>query len=279
MTLAVREQGPPDAPTVLLVHGYPDTAAVWDEVVELLSERFHTVVYDVRGSGASSSPRGSRNYRLDRLLGDMERVIETTSTNGRVHLVGHDWGSMQGWAAVTGGLAGRIASFTSISGPCLEHVGAWVRYRLRHPSPRHLRQLLGQLRRSWYMGAGLPPGVAPLAWRLGLARAWPRVLARLDGISPRPGHPAPTLLADASRGVAIYRANILRRLRSPARTTDVPVQLIVPTRDAFVSPELHADVERWVSRLRRREIDAGHWVIRSHPRQVATWVAEHVEAT
>ncbi|MFC7612955.1 alpha/beta fold hydrolase [Actinokineospora soli] len=57
--LAVFEQGDPAAPTVLLVHGYPDTHRMWDGVAARLAEDYHVVRYDVRGAGASSAPAGA----------------------------------------------------------------------------------------------------------------------------------------------------------------------------------------------------------------------------
>src|SRR4029077_15135298 len=55
--LAVREAGDPSRPIVVLVHGYPDTSALWQPVFERLEPRYHVVTYDVRGAGASSTPR------------------------------------------------------------------------------------------------------------------------------------------------------------------------------------------------------------------------------
>lgn len=117
--LAVREEGAPENPTVVLLHGYPDTGAVWDEVTERLRHRFHVVTYDVRGAGDSTVPGDEAAYALPELVGDLHAVIDAVSPARPVHLVGHDWGSIQGWDAVTSSaLDGRIASFTSISGPC-----------------------------------------------------------------------------------------------------------------------------------------------------------------
>ena len=69
--LAVRERGESDRPTVLLLHGFPDTGRVWDEVAEHLAERFHVVTYDVRGAGASTALEGPENYRMEFLLEDL----------------------------------------------------------------------------------------------------------------------------------------------------------------------------------------------------------------
>src|ERR1044072_9093249 len=66
-TLAVFERGDPGDPTVLLVHGYPDTHRLWDGVADRLAERFHVVTYDTRGTGASTGPKGMAGYRTERL--------------------------------------------------------------------------------------------------------------------------------------------------------------------------------------------------------------------
>jgi hypothetical protein len=59
-------------------------------------------------------------------------------------------------------------------------------------------------------------------------------------------------------GVQLYRANMLPALGSPgARTTDVPVQVLAPQRDPFVSAPLQTDIGRWVPDLAVRVVPAG----------------------
>ena len=276
VTLAVYEWGDPDSPTVVLIHGYPDTAAVWDLVADRLQGRYHVVAYDVRGAGASTP--GRDGYQLDRLLADLVAVIDATSGGRPVHLVGHDWGSIQGWEAATSeDIAGRVASFTSMSGPSLDHVGWWVRRR-RRPSPRALRQLAGQTSRSWYMYLFHLPVLPELVWRAG-ARVWPAALRRIEGIPPAEGHPAPTLADDAVRGLELYRDNIRQRTLHPRKAyARVPVQLIVATRDRYASPALFEDLDEWVPDLWRRSIPAGHWgTLRRHPDVIARWIGEFVD--
>ncbi|MBO0842513.1 MAG: alpha/beta fold hydrolase, partial [Nocardioides sp.] len=76
LTLAVYEQGPRKAPTVVLVHGYPDNHTVWDAVASTLAERFHVVAYDVRGTGRSGVPDSTAGYRLTQLSADFKSVID-----------------------------------------------------------------------------------------------------------------------------------------------------------------------------------------------------------
>ncbi|GAA0939766.1 SDR family oxidoreductase [Actinocorallia libanotica] len=259
--LAVYEQGDPNLPTVLLVHGYPDTHQVWDDVAASLAADHHVVRYDVRGAGASGRPAERRDYRLELLAADLFAVADAVSPDRPVHVVAHDWGSIQSWEAVTRpDAARRIASYTSISGPCLDHVGHWIRRRLTRPAPRSVRQLLGQLAHSWYIVAFHLPAIAPATWRHGLAARWGTVLRVVEGVSPRPGHPQPTLADDAVRGIDLYRANMLPRLLRPRlRPTTVPVQLIGLQQDHYVSGALAEDLDRWVPDLRRRTLRATHW--------------------
>ncbi|WP_019631282.1 alpha/beta fold hydrolase [Actinomadura atramentaria] len=277
--LAIREYdgaGAPGAPTIVLVHGYPDDQDVWTPVAARLAERFRVVTYDVRGAGGSTRPRRTREYAMEHLAADLRAVADAVSPDRPVHLVGHDWGSVQGWGALTGGaLTGRVASFTSISGPCIEHFGQWVRDRLRRPTPRHVRDLAGQFARSWYLIVGAVPGVAQLVWRLGGTRLFPVLVERTEGVS-RPDRPG--FRKDALSGVKLYKANAVRFLRPGwTCTTNVPVQVIAPTRDRFVSPRQSLALAPYADRLWRRELDAGHWgAVLAEPERVADWVAEFV---
>ena len=62
--IAVYEEGNPDGPTVVLVHGWPDSHVLWDGVAPLLADRFRIVRYDNRGVGRSSVPKSASEYRM-----------------------------------------------------------------------------------------------------------------------------------------------------------------------------------------------------------------------
>jgi pimeloyl-ACP methyl ester carboxylesterase len=276
--LAVTELGDPGRPTVLLVHGFPDTCAVWAPVAQLLATSgFHVVAYDVRGAGDSGVPDTQSDYALPVLIEDMAAVITEVSPDSPVHLVGHDWGSIQGWEAVTSArLAGRIASFTSISGPPLEHAALWAR---RHRTRRldDLRKAMRQATHSWYIAAFHLP-LLPALVTSGV-----RAHRCLSDALRRPGPAASGPRARSTRGydfahgLELYRANVRQRFRHPtARYTETPVQIIVPMADRYVTPPLLDGLENWASMVWRRESDAGHWIIRTHPDDVATWVREVV---
>ncbi|SED19887.1 NADP-dependent 3-hydroxy acid dehydrogenase YdfG [Streptomyces misionensis] len=277
--LSVAELGDPRQPTVVLVHGYPDNKEVWSEIAPRLADRFHVVLYDVRGHGRSTAPKPLRGgFTLAKLTDDFLAVVDEVSPDRPVHLVGHDWGSVQSWEFVTvARTEGRIASFTSVSGPSLDHFGHWINDRLRRPTPRRVGQLLGQGAKSWYVGMLHTPALPELAWRGPLGKRWPRILEKTEQVSGG-DYPTPSLSSDAAHGAWLYRDNVRARLRRPRPDAHAhaPVQLIVPEGDAFLSARLYDDLERWVPRLTRRTIAAKHWVPRTRPDQLTAWIEEFV---
>jgi NAD(P)-dependent dehydrogenase (short-subunit alcohol dehydrogenase family)/pimeloyl-ACP methyl ester carboxylesterase len=279
--LCVAELGDDRQPTVVLVHGYPDSKEVWSEVAVRLADRFHVVLYDVRGHGRSTAPRPLRGgFTLEKLTDDFLAVADAVSPDEPVHLVGHDWGSVQSWEFVTvGRTEGRIASFTSMSGPSLDHFGHWIKRRLTRPTPRRIGQLLGQGAKSWYVYMLHTPVLPELAWRGPLGKRWPKILQRVEKV-PADGYPTPSLPSDAAHGAWLYRDNVRPRLGRPREDAyaHAPVQLITPLGDAFLSERLYDDVETWAPRLVRRTLPAKHWVPRTRPDQLAAWISEFVTA-
>ncbi|MFF4399904.1 SDR family oxidoreductase [Streptomyces sp. NPDC001480] len=277
--LCVVELGDPERPTVVLVHGYPDSKEVWSEVAVRLADRFHVVLYDVRGHGRSTAPRPLRGgFTLAKLTDDFLAVADAVSPDRPVHLVGHDWGSVQSWEFVTvERTKGRIASFTSMSGPSLDHFGHWINARVKRPTPRRVGQVLGQGARSWYVYLLHTPALPELAWRGPLAKQWPKVLRRVEKL-PGDDYPTGSLPVDAAHGAWLYRDNVRFRLRRPRPDAyaHAPVQLVTPLEDVFLSERLYDDLEQWVPRLTRRTLPAGHWIPRTRPDQLAAWIGEFV---
>ncbi|MFE9836059.1 SDR family oxidoreductase [Streptomyces sp. NPDC005551] len=279
--LCVAELGDESRPTVVLVHGYPDSKEVWSKVAARLAERFHVVLYDVRGHGGSTAPQPLRGgFTLEKLTDDFLAVVDAVSPGRPVHLVGHDWGSVQSWEFVTvARTEGRIASFTSMSGPSLDHFGHWLKQRTKRPTPRGVGQLLGQGAKSWYVYLLHTPVLPELAWRGPLGKRWPKILQRAEKI-PADGYPTPSLPTDAAHGAWLYRDNVRARLSRPREDAyaHAPVQLITPLGDAFLSERLYDGLEKWAPRLVRRTLPAKHWIPRTRPDQLAAWITEFVQA-
>ena len=275
VSLAVTRSGDPGRPAIVLVHGYPDTKEVWAPVMERLARRFDVIAYDVRGAGASSTPRGPAAYGLERLADDFEAVCAALAPGRAVHLVGHDWGGIQGWEFATAArFAGRIASFTSIAGPALGHAIRAGRSAVRAGDPL---RALDRARRSWYIVPLCLPGGPTVMWRLMLGGGrWRRWLQWVERLPVDDAYPAPTVRADALHGANLYRRNIPHRLvrRIPLTPAHAPVQLIVPTGDRFISPTYYDAAARVAPSLCRREVPGSHWAPRAEPDLIAGWIAQ-----
>lgn len=271
--LSLQVSGPEDGPVVVLVHGYPDNRRVWDRVVDDLEGDHRVATYDVRGAGESTTPDSRAGYKMGRLVDDLVAVLEQVAPDGRpVHLVGHDWGSVQLWGAVMrestdARLRGRLASFTSISGPGLDLFGHFLRSGVRQ---RRFGAVGRQLLHSWYAAAFQLPLVPELVF----ARLGGRIRAALERSEQTRHWSDDTFRTDARHGLNLYRAN---RMSFRRTTTSVPVQLIVPTKDAYLTPALYDDIETFAPDLRRLDVVAKHWIVQTQPGLVADAVRAFVE--
>jgi haloacetate dehalogenase len=82
-------------PAVLLLHGYPQTHAMWHKVAPALARDYTVVCADLRGYGDSSKPKGRpdhANYSKRAMAKDMAEVM-TRLGHRKFHLVGHDRGA------------------------------------------------------------------------------------------------------------------------------------------------------------------------------------------
>ncbi|MFE1271053.1 alpha/beta fold hydrolase [Streptomyces sp. NPDC058757] len=248
-----------EGPVVLLLHGFPDSHALWRHQVPALNAAgFRTVAPTLRGFGGSDRPEGGPEaYHPGRHVGDLLELLAGLDVD-RFHLVGHDWGSgiAQGLASV---VPDRVRSLSLLS------VG-------------HLASILAagweQKQRSWYM----------LLFQLaGVAEEW---LARDDFAQLREmlaGHPdaesvigplrAPGALTAA---LNVYRAGLPPEVQfgppPPAAPLpeSLPVMGVWSTGDRFLTERsmsgTHAHV-RGPWRYERLE-DTGHWIPLESPERL-----------
>lgn len=275
--IATYEQGNPDGPPLVLAHGWPDSHVLWDGVVPLLGDRFRIIRFDNRGAGASSVPKPVAAYRMERFADDLEAVIGALSPGEPVHVLAHDWGSVATWEYLTRpGADDRIASFTSVSGPSTDHYKAAIWTDLARPyRPVRFARALDRLLRLTYMFPLSVPGLSPA-----VIRAWFRSgKALTDGVPADQRFRGETFAADGANSLKIYRAMTSRNPREYRNDhyVSVAVQLIVNTKDPVVRPHGLDEVSRWVPRLWRRDIRAGHWAPLSHPQVLAQSVHELVD--
>jgi NAD(P)-dependent dehydrogenase (short-subunit alcohol dehydrogenase family)/pimeloyl-ACP methyl ester carboxylesterase len=281
--IAVYEEGNPEGPTVVLVHGFPDSHVLWDGVVPLLAERFRILRYDNRGVGLSSVPKPVSAYTMDRFADDFAAVTSELSPGRPVHVLAHDWGSVGVWEYLSRpGASDRVASFTSVSGLSQDHLVDYVFSGLRRPwRPRTFVRAISQALRLTYMVLFSIPVLAPLLLRVALSSAAIR-RNMVDNIPDDQIHHSDTLASDAAHSVKTYPANYFRSFSKRRRggaiqVVEVPVQLIVNIEDPYVRPYGYDATACWVPRLWRRDIKAGHFSPMSHPQVMAAAVHDFAD--
>ena len=76
MTIAYREAGNPENPTVLLLHGFPTSSHMFRNLIPALADKYHLVAPDYPGYGYSSMPsRSEFEYSFDNLANVVEKFI------------------------------------------------------------------------------------------------------------------------------------------------------------------------------------------------------------
>ena len=236
--IAVYEEGNPDGPTLVMVHGHPDSHVLWDAVVPLLADKFRIVRYDNRGAGGSTAPKRTSAYRMARFADDFAAVVDAVSDEHAVHVLAHDWGSTGVWEFLARPEAAeRVASFTSVSGPSHDHVNRYIVDTLSRP-------------------------YRPRRFLKGLSQA-----GRLVLMVPRS---VPVKMYRANFVATLNRAR-------PDHRVDVPVQLIVGENDPYLRPHFYDAITAWAPRLWRRDSVAGHRAPDTHPQVLARSVSQLVE--
>ncbi len=268
--LHVVQGGDPAHPTVLFLHGYPDSHRVWRESMEALSDEYRVVAFDMRGVQGSGPPAPAADYRIERLLPDIEAVIEATcGARGRVHLVAHDWGSTIAWSFISQPeYAQRVISLTSMSGP---HLSIWLRWMaegIKSLRPRRMAPVIWQAIKSSYVLYLLARPIPELFWRLGGAPLW-RLTLRIAGVprgDPMLQESRSDVLSMALRPMALYRRNLWSPPGlPPKRSITTPVLLVIPTGDPFVSEAIFENLDEYATQVTRRPLAASHWAQRSSP--------------
>lgn len=252
--------GPVDAPLVLFLHGFPESAYSWRHQLIGLSDQYHVVAPDLRGYNLSDKPR--HGYDLATLCADVRGLIDAYGQR-QADIVGHDWGGAIAWA-----FAIREPDYTRrlaiLNAP---HPAAMLR-ELRNPR---------QMRRSSYIAFFQLRGLAERV----IARDDYALLRRTFRSADR-GH-AWLSDADIQRYVdAIARPGALsaaleyyRQLPqdfqhvSPLRVITAPTLVLWGELDPYLGPELANDLDLWARDLQlHRFPTAGHWLNQQEPELV-----------
>jgi pimeloyl-ACP methyl ester carboxylesterase len=214
-------QGPEDAPAVLLLHGFPQTAHSWRLVLPWLKD-FRVIVPDQRGYSPGARPLDVEAYRMPVLVADALGVLDALGVE-QAHVVGHDWGAAVAWQ-LGARHASRVKTLTAV---CVPHPRAFIEalrtdddqrrqslYMRDFAKPGYDQVLLANdavLMRSLFGGTPDSVDVEDMVHRAsepGALAAWLRWYAaqRLEDIGSTPAVEVPTLYVWPDADQALRRA-------------------------------------------------------------------------
>lgn len=125
----ISEWGDPADPLVFFLHGWGDSGATFQFVVDALESRWHVVAPDWRGFGCTR--HRARNYWFPDYLADLDDLLEKYSPSGPVRIVGHSMGGNVG-GLYAGAMPERVRAFVNVEGfglPDTRPIEAPGRYR------------------------------------------------------------------------------------------------------------------------------------------------------
>jgi pimeloyl-ACP methyl ester carboxylesterase len=262
-TFTVTDRGPSDGEVVVLLHGFPETAASWDRAADLLAERgLRTLAPDLRGYTPQANPQSRRAYRVDNLVGDVVALVEASGAPS-VHVVGHDWGATVAWMLA----AHHPELVSTVTGISVPHPGAYIRALVSS------RQ--GLL--SWYMAALQIP-VLPERF-LSRPGALEKTLRRTGQSAVAARRDAEKLSGSLTGPMNWYRGLPLTAPSYEFVPVDRPSLMIWGADDRFVSRAAVSKCSAFVRSRYRLEVlpRIGHWIPDEAPEQIAPMLAEHFQ--
>jgi len=270
ITLSCRAAGPLDAPRLLFVHGFPEAAFVWDEVMLALADRYRCIAPNLRGYERSSAPAEVEAYRAKHLMADLAALIAQTGQGPLVALIAHDWGGAVAWnlAVQRPELMQRLVIINS------PHPGTFA---------RELQHNAAQQQASAYMNFFCRDDAAELLAQNDFARLWPS-FTRMGGAwlteSVKEQYRA-VWRQGLQGGLNYYRASPLRpptaddlgalkvQFAPEFVTVRVPTRVVWGMEDTALPPALLDGLEEFVPDLHiTRVAGATHWIVHERPQLV-----------
>jgi len=286
ITLSCRATGRPGAPLLVFLHGFPEAAFVWDELLEHFGERYRCVAPNLRGFGPSSAPADPEQYRVKHLVSDLDALIAQLGGGPLEALVAHDWGGAVAWTFAVQ-RPQLLKQLVIINSP---HPATFLR-ELQH-SPQ-------QQAASAYMNFLCRPDAEKLLAENDFARLWPMFTnmgaadgARVGGgwlTEPVRDQYRAIWRAGLTGGCNYYRASPLRPPRSPDDpvmsitftpefvTVTLPTLVIWAEDDIALPIALVEGLDAYVPQLRLVRVPgATHWIVHERPALIAGEIEKHL---
>ncbi|HSV34064.1 MAG TPA: alpha/beta hydrolase [Ramlibacter sp.] len=279
ITLSCRAAGERGRPVLMFLHGFPEAAFVWDEMLAYFARPenggYRCLAPNLRGYEKSTQPADVKDYRAKCLVQDVAALIALEGAP-LACLVAHDWGGAVAWnlANQLPQLATRLAIINSphpgtfvrelSSNPKQQAASAYMNFLIRPDAEQLLRE--DDYRRLWAFFTSW----GGAAWLTDAVKQQYRAVwdASLTG------------------GVNYYRASPVRppRPEDPGAaaitlppemlTVSLPTLVLWAMDDAALPPELIDGLDDYIPRLTLEKVEgASHWIIHERPRFVAERLA------
>jgi len=299
--IATYAEGSEDAPTILLVHGWPEIAYSWKQTVPALrAAGFRVITYDLRGFGQSSAPLNPIHYAMPQLVADMEAVMNAYDVETCL-ICGHDWGASIVWHAArmiphrVKGLIGICVPHTARApAPPLKIIEQ--RYGEKHyfiefrDRGAEVADLFAQDPDGFFrlMFRSTPPGAVmdetftfiPTKFEQFLKRGSPDLKGGVLPDVDRAKFVAAYLRTGFETGMNLYR-NIDVNWELAEGMSDrimQPVLMISPEGDLLLPPELSNPMVEMCLDLERVKIaDCGHWAMWDAPEALNAAIVDWLE--
>jgi pimeloyl-ACP methyl ester carboxylesterase len=281
ITLDCRMAGAAGRPVMLFLHGFPEAAFVWDEMLAFFSDPAHggylCVAPNLRGYAGSSAPSDVAAYRAKHLVQDLVALKELLSPQQPLAcLVAHDWGGAVAWnmANQHPELMRRMAIINSPhpgtflrelqSSPEQQAASAYMNFLIRPDAEVLLAE--DDYRRLWAFFTNMGAVDGPYAWLTEDVKAqyrevWSQGLTgALNYYRASPLRPPRE--ADAAAAAITLPKSMLDIL--------VPTLVLWGMNDIALPPGLVDGLEDYIPDLRLQRIaDGSHWLVHEQPALVA----------
>jgi pimeloyl-ACP methyl ester carboxylesterase len=267
-----REAGPPDAPVVLLLHGFPTSSFQYRELIPRLADRYRVIAPDLPGFGFTEVPQGQQYiYTFDALAGTILGFTDALDLKHYALYV-FDYGAPTGFR-VAMVRPERVAAIVSQNGNAYEEgLGdAWapIRRYWNDPSAENretVRQALNPegLRWQWVVGTPDPEAIAPEGYTLDAA-----MIARPGNMDIQLD-----LFLDYANNVKLYP-----RFQEYFRKHKPPMLAIWGKNDPFFLPAGAQAFARDIPNATVRLLDTGHFALETHVEEIAAAMRELLEKT
>ena len=239
--LHVRTYGPPDAPAIVLIHGFACRIEYWNPQINALSGRYRVIAYDQRGLGRSTC--GSAGVRAQVLGDDLAAVLQATVSPGSATvIVGHSFGgiTIMAWAERHPDQVRSYASAVLLADTVAERFGAYTAilpFAGRYSTIR--RPLLTAISRA---PLPLPPGVVIRRVARTIAMSSHATRAQTDFLLAMVSGVDPKMRVQWGRGLS--QLDVLIGLQH----LNVPTTVLVGAMDRLTPPEASRQIEGILAR-------------------------------